>query len=639
MNLLGHKISIAKAGTDGNGGLGPEIDSVMQESAVNDEFILKLGELLVKYRSGKQNLDAKIVENQRWYKSQHWDIIRNKEKDDSQPEPVSSYLFNTIANKHADAMDNYPEPNMLPREQMDEGEAKVLTSIIPFVLDKSKFRKVYSQAWWYKLKHGTAVYGVFWNPNLENGLGDIDIHKLDLLNCLWQPGITDVQKSPVFFLVSLVDNEAIYAEYPFTVGKITSNKMIDIKSYSHDDNIDLSDKSLVVDAYYKKQLDDGSTVVHLVKFVDNIKLAATEDDPTTYAKGLYEHGLYPVVFDVLFPEEDLPVGFGYVDVCKNPQMYIDKLDSIIQRNAFISGKQRFLIKENGLLNEAELLDLSKDVIHTKGGVNLGEDYNIFQANSLDPFIVQHRQEKINEMKETTGANDFNRGAAGGGITAASAIMALQEAGNKTSRDMIADSYGVYTEIIDMCIELIRQFYDEDRTFRITNNKGDSQFIKYNNQRIKQQENGPLFEGDDTTFRKPVFDIVIKPEKSSPFSKVAQNEFAKELFQLGFFDPARAEQSLVALEMISFEGKEKIVKMISDNSQMLQQTQQLQQQLEQMQQQQQQQQQAEQQSMMQKQKVMQMMNQRQSGDDSHFQKALQIIDTKQPNEMPEGTPGG
>lgn len=295
-------------------------------------------------------------------------------------------------------------------------------------------------------------------------------------------------------------------------------------------------------------------------------------------------------------------------------MYIDKLDQIISKNALVSGKQRFFLKDSGSVNEEEVADFSKDIIHCQG--NVGEDsIRPFQAAPLDSFIVNHRTQKISEMKEVAGSNDFNRGEGGGGITAASAIMALQEAGNKLSRDMIGDSYGVYVQLMYMCVELMRQFYDEERKFRIENTKGEAKYIGYSNKNLKDQQLPPEYEGEglidhpeqpgvkvpsvidandptmttkipdpnfEPKFRKPVFDIKIKPEKASPFSRVAHNELAKELFTSGFFDPQKAPQSLIALEMMSFEGKDKIVQMVSKNGAIAIQMQQLQQQMQQMQ---------------------------------------------------------
>jgi hypothetical protein len=55
----------------------------------------------------------------------------------------------------------------------------------------------------------------------------------------------------------------------------------------------------------------------------------------------------------------------------------------------------------------------------------------------------------------------------------------------------------------------------------------------------------------------VFDVICKAAKKSPFSKAAQNELAKELFRIGFFRPELSEQSLAAIEIMDFEGKENI----------------------------------------------------------------------------------
>lgn len=579
MNMLGHNINITPNATEGQ----PQPDRVM-----NKETIQKGIDILKKYKTGKANLENRIVENEKWYKMRHWELIRKKEKNED-PEPASAWLFNSLANKHADAMDNYPEPNILPREEMDEEEAQSLTDIIPLVMEKNEFEQTYNDAWWDKLKSGTSAYGIFWNTDLENGLGDIDITNLDLLNLFWEPGKKDLQKSRNFFIVDLQDDDILESEYPWLKGKL-HNKVIDVKQYVFDDTVDTTNKSVVVDWYYKKKY-GGKWCLHLTKFVGEYKLWSSEDDPEYENTGIYEHGMYPIFFDVLFPEKGMPVGFGYVDVMKNPQMYTDKLDQIISRNALQSGKKRWFIKDNSNVNEQEYADWSKDFVHVAGSLDEANIREI-QISPLDAFIVNHRIEKINELKETSGNRDFNQGGAGGGVTAAAAIAALQEAGNKLARDMIKTSYRTYTKINYMCIELIRQFYNEERKFRIEGNDGKPNYLSYSNQNLKLQQLPPAFTGegmvDDGTgqmiqdteyqakFRKPVFDIKIKPQKANPFSRMAQNELAKELYGAGFFDPMRADQSLIALELMDFEGKEKIIQKVAEGQTLMNQLQQMQQ---------------------------------------------------------------
>ena len=71
---------------------------------IGREQIQKAQLTLNKYKEGKANLEQRIVENEQWYKLRHWECMR-KEKT-NQVEPSSGWLFNSIANKHADAMDN-----------------------------------------------------------------------------------------------------------------------------------------------------------------------------------------------------------------------------------------------------------------------------------------------------------------------------------------------------------------------------------------------------------------------------------------------------------------------------------------------------------------------------------------------------
>ncbi len=528
------------------------------------------------YKAGKANLENRIVEEERWWKLRHWDVIKGKHAretgqnpEEARPEPTSAWMFNSISNKHADIMDNYPEPNVLPREMADENDAKTLSSILPVVFERNEYEETYDKAAWYKLKHGVVAKGVFWNKELENGLGDIDIRFMDILNIFWEPGITDLQKSRNLFVIDLKDNDLLEQEYPQLKNKL-GGQIIEAKQYVHDDNVDVSKKSVVVDWYYKKRTPEGKTILHYCKFCGSEVLFASENEPENYPNGFYDHGKYPVRFDVLFPEEGTPVGFGYIALMKSPQLYIDKLSQVILENSMMSAKVRYLVKKSSGINEDEFLDWSKPVVYYEGDPN-----NIIplQVQQVGGSVLNMLQMKIDELKETSSNRDVSQGSSSGGVTAAAAIAALQEAGNKTSRAMIAAAYRSYTQECYLAIELIRQFYDETRTFRIVGEKGGYEYVQYSNANIKGVPVAPYLgqemqPGYEQTYRVPVFDVVVKPQKRSPYSKMAQNELAKELYQMGFFNPQLAEQVLTALEMMDFDGEEKVKEKVQQGQTLL-----------------------------------------------------------------------
>jgi hypothetical protein len=233
-------------------------------------------------------------------------------------------------------------------------------------------------------------------------------------------------------------------------------------------------------------------------------------------------------------------------------------------NAKHCSRPRYFVKSNGSINTEQFSDPSVDLITCEGN-DLGMDsIRRVEVPVMPSYVIDALDRKVDELKETSGNRDWSQGGTASGVTAASAIAALQEAGSKLSRDMIQDSYTSFEIVIDMVIELIRQFYDDERTFRITGSAGTEGFVSYSNQNLKLQPQ--IIQGQEF-YRKPVFDLEISASKASIFSRVAHNEFAKEIFAMGLFNPSIADQAMVVLDMMQFEGKEAILGKVAKNAMM------------------------------------------------------------------------
>lgn len=568
MRILGHDISITKVQPAGD----PLAPQAVSSRAKANEGI----EILKRYSAASSLLDAKVQENERWYRSRYWDMINAKGKQQTnRPEPVSAYLFNILANKHADAMDNYPKPTLLPQERDDEQEAQRLSEIIPIIMDRNNYKKSYSDAWWYKLKQGFVVKAIMWDEEKSNGLGDIETPYIDKLHIFWQPGITDLQKSRNLFVCNLEDDADLKELYPGI--RISSDKSISLLEY-HDNLTSgtmLEEKTLVVDWYYKKRTPDGKQLVHMIKLVGNEVVYASEDDPDKGDVGMYEDGKYPFLIDVLFPEEGTCTGFGFIDIAKSPQIYIDKMDQIITENALMAGKKRWFRKKNGNVNMEQFADWSQTFVDVEGNLDEASLREI-TVDALPAHIPMHRQTKIQELKDVTSNDVFNSGEGGKGITAASAIYALQEAGNKVSRDMIGMTYDTFRQEMSMYVSRIRQFYNVPRPYRIDKPDGSREYATFDNSGMQPQQYPPMYPDEEPKWRSPEFDIKIGAEKSNPYSTMLMNEMGQAMFTSGMFTPQMAEPAMIALEMMQFEGKEKIAEMIQRNSMMAQQMQQMQQ---------------------------------------------------------------
>lgn len=553
-------------------GAEPVEDTVQMSPVINGKKVTEAWQTLQEYRRGKSSLERRVIENQRWYRLRQWECMRKKLP--NAVEPTSAWLFNAIANKHADAMDNVPRANILAREAGDREEAKKLSSIIPVVLDQSDFEQVYSDVMDDKGVAGTGIYGVFWDNEKLNGLGDISIEAIDILQIYWEPGITDIQKSRNVFYVTLKDNDVLESEYPQLKGKLSAPLMT-LADYVYDDTIDTSQKSLLVDWYYKVR-QGGRTVLHYCKFVagQTAPLFATENEADYAERGWYDHGQYPFVFDALFKCKGTPSGFSYIDVGKSEQEYIDRGDQAIMQNLLFNAKPRHFIRNDGSVNETEYADTSKDFVHVDG--NLGDDsIRPLTASPLRDIYVSVIQNKVLELKEVTGNRDVSTGGTTSGVTAASAIAAMQEAGSKLSRDSNKSAYRAYRRMILLVIELIRQFYDLPRQFRILGENGQQKFVRYSNAGIQPKPQGtvvdgvPMEMGVAVGYSLPVFDVDVTVEKASPYSRVSQNELALQFYGAGFFAPQNADAALVCLDMMDFDRKDFVTQKISRNATLLQ----------------------------------------------------------------------
>lgn len=545
-------------------------------------------QILHEYKDGKTTVDMKATENQEWWRLRHWNVIQGKtEAGKAKVEVGSAWAVNSILNKHADFMDSFPKANVLAREADDEEEAQILSKILPAIEEHTDAEQVYNTAGYDFLIDGTAITSVLWDPMAHDGMGDIKKTNVDIHNVFWQPGIEDIQQSKYFFDVSVADVNDVKLQYPDIADRIGGGKQGFITEYIHDDNINHQNDIEIINCYYKKlemrpvliNIDPQTVAKHLVPreilhmaiIIGDQCVFCSEDNPE-YQDGFYKHGKYPYVFRKCFPVKDSPCGFGYLDIMKYPQRDIDKLDQAIMKNTMMKAKPRWWVKKNADINKEAFADWNEEIVEVGSG-DLGSAVQQMDVDTLPAIVETHLEAKIDELKEISGNRDFSQGSTASGVTAASAIAALQEAGSKLSRDINKAMYRGSREEYYLEIELIRQFYTEPRTFRIDDGTGRYEYMDYSNVNIAPQD---ITTPEGTRHKKSIFDLEVSAEKQSPFSRASQNETAKELYQMGLFAPDNATSALVCLDMMEFEGKEKIKQQIQQNDTFMQQFQQMQQ---------------------------------------------------------------
>ena len=446
------------------------MEQTEEKTVIGQERLREFTRILHRYSGGLSQTRSRIIASENWWKLRNTAEERKRTNigADGGFTSSSGWLHNVIVSKHADAMEAYPEPNILPREAGDTREAAMLTAVVPCILEQNRFEQVYSDVMWQKLKTGTGVYKVVWDSAKAEGLGDISIQQCSLLNLYWEPGITDIQKSRYFFHTQLQDRELLRQKYPEKLkNKLKGTGFLSAR-FLYDDTVSTDDKVTVIEVYYHKIV-NGRQTVQYCRYVEDVVLFATENEQMGHS-GLYDHGLYPFAFDPLYPIEGSPCGYGYVDVCLNPQTEIDLMKTSFIKSSQVGATPRFFVRQDGAVNEEEFLDLSRPMVHVNG--NLGQDsVRQIDFRPLSEVYVGILDRTIQELRQTSGNTETSTGNIASGVTAASAIAALQEASGKGSRDAAKSSYRCFERIVGLCIELIRQFYSLPRQFRILGQYG------------------------------------------------------------------------------------------------------------------------------------------------------------------------
>ena len=531
---------------------------------ITKEDLIEAERLLMEYKAGKASVDRRIINAQEWWKLHNWPQIQNERgtQGATQAKSATAWLWNCIVGKHAEAMDSFPEPIVLPRMQEDKPQAEILSEILPVVLQMNGFEEEYSKAQWQKFQEGTGAYHVGWDASKLGGMGDISIKNISLLNLFWEPGVEDIQDGENLFYVQIVDTRRLEQRYPHLKGKL-KNAYLKPVEYRRDDQVKVDGKSVLVDWYYHTWY-GPKKVLHYCQFVNREIIYSTENkgpDENGVVHGLYDDSEYPFVLDPLYPVHGSPAGYGLIDIGRDAQTDIDILNQAMVLNAVVTSTPRWFVQQDGGINESEYAEWSNPFVHFTGSLNENNFRQII-TNGIQGNALSMLERKIEELKFITGNTDVNNGSTPAGVTAASAIAALQEYSGRGSKDSTRSSYRADRKIYMMTLERVRQLYDIPRQFRILGPNGQEKYVQYSNAQLREQQlQGGL--GLPEGYRRPIFDIDVRTQRETAYTKISTNELAIQLRQLGVFDPQTVDQSLMMLDMMDFKRKEEVMDKIRE----------------------------------------------------------------------------
>ena len=492
--------------------------------------------LFEEFRSAYASEWQRLEHAERMYCGEHWHDV--PQLDPNEPRPVTPVIQSTVESIAADLMDAMPEAVITPETAEDVRAARVVEALIRENHDAACYEREYRRMVHDLLVGGYAVQEVGYDPALNNGLGGAFIRHTDNRGILFDPLCADIQDGRAVFKFALRTREWLASRFPAYDGSgdgYTSQSMLQDAHITGD-----SSKTALLIEYWWREYDEasGACRVHMAQLAGGKVLS---DSRAQKPEGYYAHGQYPFFVTPLFERKGSPLGFGVVDLFAGQQQYADKLDQIILKNALMASHNKLLITEASGFDADDLRDWAKDV---HKGESLG-GVSWFSTPPLPAYILQYTKNMRDAIKEESGANDFSRGGTAGGITAASAIAALQEMSSKRARMASRQLHESYRDAVRMEIEVEREFNLLPRIVSFTQD-GEIQREIFDGKLLQKM----LPDGRALPLE---FSISIKVQKENRWSVLSHNELILQMVQLKMLTPEQA------VELMRFDGREQVLR--------------------------------------------------------------------------------
>jgi hypothetical protein len=483
-------------------------------------------------------------------------------------------LKSTINHSIADQMDNRPEAKMIPERPELTRVADDLTDVVRYVMDESDIEGQWRRLVEDQFVTGTCVAQIVWDPVMRGGKGEVTVVRWPIEAIVWDPTAEDVQDGRALIKVSWHPLSWYAEHYPDAAAYVGAEPYSKQEVGATDTNQSSEPadepKARLLEYWYRKyDAKKKRYAIHAAYMAGGALLYSSE---RTKKSGLYAHGRYPFVFSAFNRIEGMPVGYGMVQELAPMQRYVNRYYHYFDKNMREAAHTRILVAESAGIDMQALTDWNRDVI-TGRSIDDGSLHliNTPLFTGAAPSIAGQLQA---DMKQDSGQNQFNRGETGGGVTAASAISALQEAGGKVSRMRTTQFQGFFKEIVEQTIWLIAQYYDAEHTFLLTGNNGQL--------RMTQTDAAAIY-GTDVPMKgelpPPPFSVQIQVNRTNPMRIQAQNETLMQAAQM-CMQAGQVVPFTLLFELLNLDGKDRVRELVQVTDQTTQMIQQLQGQLQQ-----------------------------------------------------------
>jgi len=397
------------------------------------------------------------------------------------PGSNTNIILPNIESQVADLVDQPMDTMIKGEEPSDHVFALHVQHLIKWILHKNKMVFNLDRHEHHRLKFGTGVWKVWYDPNALRGRGLPIISSINPVNFFPDPKVTSCEELQEGDFVIHATHKPLnwvkrHPMFRDRAGDLKPAEYFSFRTltqFEGEGNNELDsiarDKVLYMECWMKDLWDDGTPYVRLVVVANNVLLY---DSKEHRKKGgplsFYKHGKFPFVPIPCYFREGMLWGVGDVELLIPTQDLINDFDDQIRRNARLMGNIQKIIGIASGINPKKWTN--------QPGLNvIARDPNawqIVQPPNIPSYIQHRRDTAFREAEIVSGRSDVVEGRRPGSLRAAAAILALQEAGNRRANHKRLMLQTGLQQVIEILIDYIKEYFTEERAFRIIGSKDD-----------------------------------------------------------------------------------------------------------------------------------------------------------------------
>ena len=432
------------------------------------------------YTKFKQAYVAKAPLMNKWkdyMKAYKGTYFKNDSRPDYKSDEISNMVFSTIETIRPIMVDNNPKFLAIPNTPQGTEFSSDVQVALDYEWDREKMPLKLPAQLIPMLVYGTAIWFVQWNGK-EGEYGEINIKPVDPFNIFPDPLAEDVDSAEFIVYATYKNANQIKQMFPDKASAIEGSRITMSELVAERDTNDSSEENqvLVLEMWCRDwvTMDESIEGEKKLKYPKGRVITCLPDLGILLSdkKNPYKDGKFPFV---LMKNYDVPFefwGVGEVEQIMSPQAYVNELTNQIIDNAKSTANMQWIIDKNSGIGQGKLTNRPGLVIRKNPGSEVRRD----APPSMPTYVREQIEVLKHDIQDISGVFDSLKGEKAGSVTAASAILALQEASQARIRLKIKLMESFLSELASMVYSRMQQFWKLDRWVRITDIEGNPSFV-------------------------------------------------------------------------------------------------------------------------------------------------------------------